>query len=111
MTEKQFEDKVKEYLADQKCWVLKTWSNGIQRKGVPDLLICCDGYFLAVELKAERGKPSDLQIWNIRKIRQAGGIAIVLYPDQFEDFKNLVQMLKSKIIDKRIQYAFDRKGF
>ena len=37
MTEKQFENKVKKFLKEQGCWVLKTWSNGVQRKGVPDL--------------------------------------------------------------------------
>ena len=92
--EKNFENKVKSFLKDQGCWVLKTWSNGVQRSGVPDLLVCCNGYFLGVELKAESGKPSDLQLWNIEKIREAGGIAIVLYPDQFERFRELIDTLK-----------------
>lgn len=90
MKEKQFEQKVKKFLAEQGCWVLKTWSNGIQRDGVPDLLICCNGYFLGVELKAEHGQPSELQLWNIHEIRRAGGMAIVLYPDKFYTFKNLI---------------------
>lgn len=111
MKEKDFEDQVKMYLADQGCWFLKTWSNGVQREGIPDLLVCCNGYFVAVELKAEKGKPTSLQKWNIKNIRKANGVAIVLYPDQFEAFKSLIQMLKSKIIDKRVQYSFDRKGF
>lgn len=92
--EKTFENKVKKFLADNDCWVLKTWSNGIQREGVPDLLVCCNGYFLGVELKNEVGTPSDLQLWNIGKIREAGGIAIVLYPDQFEEFKDIIRRLK-----------------
>lgn len=91
--EKTFETKVKKYLHEWGCWVLKTWSNGVQREGVPDLLVCCNGYFLGIELKAQNGKPSDLQLWNIDKIREAGGIAIVLYPDHFEEFKKLVRCL------------------
>lgn len=94
MREKDFENKVKAYLKDQGCWILKTWSNGVQREGVPDLLICCNGYFVAVELKAENGKPSELQKWNVKKIREAGGIAIILYPKQFEYFKTLIDELK-----------------
>ena len=93
-SEKAFEGRVKKYLKDNGCWVLKTWSNGVQREGVPDLLVCCNGYFLGVELKAEHGKPSDLQKRNIRLIREACGIAIVLYPDQFEAFKELICQLK-----------------
>lgn len=90
MKEKTFENKVKSFLKEKGCWVLKTWSNGIQREGVPDLLVCCKGYFLGVELKAANGKPSQLQLWNIDKIRESGGIALVLYPDKFEDFKVVI---------------------
>jgi hypothetical protein len=96
LKEKAFENKVKEFLKSQNCWVLKTWSNGVQRAGVPDLLVCCNGYFLGVELKAEKGKPSDLQLWNIQKIREAGGIAIVLYPSGFERFKDIIKQLQQE---------------
>lgn len=108
--EKHFENKVKKFLKDQNCWVLKTWSNGVQRSGVPDLLVCCNGYFLGVELKAENGKPSELQLWNIEKIRESGGIAIVLYPDQFESFKEFIDYIKafSTIGDMVEQTGFDR---
>lgn len=91
--EKQFETKVKDFLKSQGVWWLKTWSNGVQRQGVPDLLCCVNGYFVAVELKATKGKPSELQKWNIEKIRDAGGLAIILYPDQFEEFKDLIDIL------------------
>lgn len=92
--EKQFENKVKKYLKDQGCWVLKTWSNGIQREGIPDLLVCWKGYFLGIELKAENGKVSDLQQWNLDQIGKAGGIGIVLYPHDFEEFKDFIERNK-----------------
>lgn len=92
--EKRFENKVKKFLNDEGCWVLKTWSNGVQRKGVPDLLVCCNGRFLGIELKASNGKASDLQLWNVRKINEAGGIAFVLYPDNFDYLKELIYELK-----------------
>lgn len=110
MKEKAFEKQVKEFLKDQGCWVLKTWSNGIQREGVPDLLVCVNGWFVGVELKAANGKPSALQLWNIEQIRAADGIAIVLYPDQFENFKHLINLLLSgNIYSHKLQYTFDRK--
>jgi Holliday junction resolvase len=93
MREKEFEKQVKEYLRGNGCWVLKTWSNGVQREGVPDLLVCCNGYFLGVEVKAENGHPSELQLKNIQWIRKAYGIAIVLYPNQFEEFQYLIRQL------------------
>lgn len=107
--EKAFEEKVKAFLKENNCWYLKTWSNGIQRQGIPDLLICCNSYFLGVELKNETGKPSDLQLWNISKIREAGGIGIVLYPDQFTKFKMLILNMKAGFVplDHYIE-QFDR---
>ena len=94
MTEKQFENQVKAFLKNEKCWFVKTWSNGIQRRGIPDLLVCCNGYFLGVELKAEKGKPSALQVWNLDKIRESKGMGMILYPDDFETFKELIRFLK-----------------
>ena len=87
---------MKAFLKERGCWALKTWSNGVQRQGIPDLLVCCNGFFVGVELKAEKGRPSDLQVWNIEEIRKAGGIAIVLYPDQFERFKDMILELERR---------------
>jgi Holliday junction resolvase len=92
--EKNFENKVKAFLKEQGCWFIKYWAGGeFTKAGVPDLLICCNGHFLGVELKAPKGKPSELQLWNISKINQAGGIGMVLYPKDFEDFKALIHKL------------------
>lgn len=93
MREKAFENKVKGMLKDHNCWTLKTWSNGVQRSGVPDLLVCCNGWFVGVELKADKGKPSDLQRWNLRKIYESGGFAWLLYPDMYDDFVEFIEYL------------------
>lgn len=94
--EKLFEQKVKKFLKDEGCWFLKTWGGGFQRDGIPDLLVCCDGVFMAIELKAPKGVPSELQKWNIREIQKAGGYGFILYPDQFETFKMVVQDIKHR---------------
>ena len=94
--EKNFENRVKKFLKEENCWYLKTWGGGMQRSGIPDLLICCGGFFLAVELKSEDGRGSELQAWNIKIIDESGGISIVLRPNQFERFKKLVRELKKE---------------
>ena len=104
--EKQFENQVKRFLKDNGAWFVKTWSNGIQRKGIPDIIACVNGYFVGIELKAERGKPSELQLWNIAKIRESGGIGIVLYPDQFDMFKRIIKHNFEGF--KSLQYEFDK---
>lgn len=65
------------------------------RAGVPDLLVCCNGRFLGVEIKAENGKPSELQKYHQRLIETAGGIALILYPKDFDLFKELIRKLKN----------------
>ena len=91
--EKRFEKKVRDYLNSNKIWNLKTWSNGVQRKGIPDIIACVNGYFMGIELKAIGNTPSELQQKEIRDIRKSNGVAIVLYPDQFEAFKVLIEQL------------------
>lgn len=88
--EKQYELKIRRFLDNLGAWHLKTYSDGVQRAGVPDILACVKGHFVAIEVKSETGRPTALQVWNIEKIREAGGIAMVLYPDGFDEFKRLM---------------------
>ena len=108
-TEKEFENRVKKWLKEKGCWYLKTWSNGIQRKGIPDLLISVNGFFVGVELKAMDGKPSEIQLYEIEQIRKSNGVAMVLYPDQFDVFKAFMESLMEKENDNYFsgQWIFD----
>jgi hypothetical protein len=93
--EKEFENKIKAYLKEQGCWYIKYWGGGgFTKSGIPDLLICCNGRFIAAEVKSSTGSPTDLQRKKIREIRDAGGIAFVLYPEHFETFKTMIQRIK-----------------
>lgn len=94
-SEKLFENQVKEYLKEEGCWFVKFFANSYTKKGIPDILVCCNGKFIGVEVKAAKGRPSELQIHNLKKIDAAGGYAILLYPDMFDTFKRLVQSIKT----------------
>ena len=92
--EKQFENKVKKFLKDNGCYFIKYWGGAqFTKAGVPDLLVCCYGFFIGVELKASNGTPSPLQIHNLKSIDSAGGFAVLLYPKDFTLFKNFVDCL------------------
>lgn len=84
-----FTEKVIKYLKSlDKCWYYKVFGGGMfQRSGIPDIIGCYNGMFFALELKAENGKPSELQLYNLDKINKAGGYGVLLYPSQFEEFK------------------------
>ncbi|AZK44795.1 VRR-NUC domain-containing protein [Paenibacillus lentus] len=106
-SEKLFEKKVEKHLhaigvyqagtpshrmeTDQIGWFTKIWGGGYQKSGIPDLLCCVNGFFVSVELKASKGRPSDLQKMNTARINRSNGIGIVLYPEGFENFKELMK--------------------
>ena len=60
-------------------WALKVHGGPFQMKGVPDYLCCVRGRFVAIEIKRPdgRGRTSKLQDEIIRRIREAGGVAVV----------------------------------
>lgn len=92
--EKNFENRLKKFLEDEGCWFVKFFANAYTKSGIPDILCCCNGYFVGIEVKAQNGKPSELQKMNIKKINMINGFAVILYPNQFEDFKELIYALK-----------------
>jgi Holliday junction resolvase len=92
--EKNFENKIKDFLDKQGAWYVKFFANRMTKEGIPDILACVNGYFVGIEVKAQNGKPSDLQLYHCEKIRKSGGFAFVLYPSGFDDFKKIVEDLK-----------------
>ena len=48
-----------------------------QRPGILDLIVCYRGYFLGVETKTLKGKPTPRQEEEIERIQRAGGRAVV----------------------------------
>lgn len=79
---------------------MKFFANNFTKSGIPDILACVNGYFVGVEVKAQNGKPSELQLYNIRKIREAGGFAVVLYPSGFDKFKQFILNLNQEIFNR-----------
>ena len=86
-SEKTFENKVKLYLKQKGAYFIKIHGDRFSKVGVPDLIVCYKGLFIGIELKASNGKPSELQLYNLREIEKSGGISYLLYPKDFEKFK------------------------
>lgn len=72
-------------------WFVKIWGGGMQKEGIPDILIGVNGIFISAELKSEKGRPSELQKKNTAMINESGCIGVILYPDGFENFKNIIK--------------------
>lgn len=95
--EKLFENKIKRYLNERGCYEVKYHGNAYSENGTPDILACVNGYFLAIEVKAPEGRPTDLQLYKIECIRKAGGMAFVVYPSGWFKLKDIIDGL---LIDK-----------
>jgi hypothetical protein len=70
--------KVKRILNDIGAYYAMPATGGYGSSGVPDFLICHHGKFVAVECKANGGKPTALQLKHLDDIRKAGGIALLI---------------------------------
>lgn len=98
--EKTFENKIKKFLDAHGAFYVKFFANAYTKSGIPDVLACINGYFVGIEVKAPNGKPSEIQLYNVRKINAAGGFAFVLYPSAFGAFKEFVEGLQRDEFDR-----------
>lgn len=92
--EKTFENKIKAWLKANNCYFVKFFANRMTKSGVPDILASVNGYFVGIEVKAQNGRPSDLQYYNVRKVRESGGFAWIVYPSGFDELKSILIDLK-----------------
>ena len=76
LKEKVVENKIKKWLKDKGYWFFKVHGSIFQPSGIPDILACINGKFVAIEVKrTEGGVVSPLQKAQIAKIKENGGIA------------------------------------
>lgn len=59
-------------------------------RGVPDKLCCINGFFVAIEIKAEKGKLSKLQEFTLKQVKKANGVAMVVSPANWDQAKELL---------------------
>lgn len=93
MKESEIIDKIKEYLKTvEDCFFWKEHGGMYAQTGIPDLIVCLKGKFIALEVKTETGKATVLQEITIRKIRKAGGTAQVVR--SVEEVKAIIEKLR-----------------
>lgn len=98
--EKKFENEVKKWLdALTDTWYFKVHGNGVQSSGIPDIIACVNGDFVALEIKSEVGKLSELQKSKLKRLYEVGGLVYVVKPSNFESVKAGIKCLISKDYD------------
>lgn len=96
MKEQDIQRKIIKYLESVGAYVVKVVASN--KSGTPDILACYRGIFLAIEVKRPETKTnvSELQEYNIKKIKEAGGVAIVSW--DLDAVKATVENINSNLM-------------
>lgn len=92
-SEKNFENRIKAFLKSKNIYFFKMLGCAATKAGVPDLICCVNGHFVAIEVKGEGGRASPLQLLNIKEINDCGGKAVLVYPNEFDKLKGFIEAL------------------
>jgi hypothetical protein len=76
--EKKVKDKCVKLLKAYDAYHFFPATHGYGRSGVPDIICCIAGKFVAIECKAGDNKPTALQEKEMAGIRKQGGTAVVI---------------------------------
>jgi len=95
--EKAVKIKIQAILKDLGAYYAMPIGTGYGNAGVPDFLVCLNGYFIGIEAKAGKGKTTALQDKNLRQIEAAGGYALIVNEDNLPELRSLLlEQMKSK---------------
>lgn len=96
MREKVIENKIKEYLTSKGIYHFKIHGDNFVKPGLPDIVACCNGKFLAIEVKrpGAKNEQSEAQKIHQRNITKSGGV--YLLADNLEDVVDVVDLLEKE---------------
>lgn len=87
--------RLKKHLDEMGIYHFSPFQAGMGRAGIPDVIGCYRGLFVAFECKAGKGKTTALQEREIDAIRTAGGLAFVINEENVDNIKELLKWNKA----------------
>ena len=87
---------VKKVLDDCGAYYFFPVTGGFGRSGVPDIICCIDGKFVALECKAGKNTTTALQDREIDLIRKNKGLALVVNEDTVDTLPEFIQFIKER---------------
>lgn len=100
MKESQFSKQVVKYLKDKGALVNVNTANMFDRVGRSDVECCYKGYWISLELKVGSYQPDPLQISYLQKVRDAGGVGLLLR-DTLDELTTVIYMIDNGVL---VQY-------
>jgi Holliday junction resolvase len=86
--------KVSDILRKYEAYFFFPASNGFGRAGIPDIIACYRGQFIAIECKAGKNTTTALQRRELSAIESAGGYQLVINETNIEQVDAVLQQLK-----------------
>ena len=93
--EAKVKNKIKQILKDYGAYQFSPQTGGYGRSGIPDIIACYQGKFIAVECKAGSNKPTRLQEKELRDICSACGYGMVVNENGIEHFRSFMEGLRT----------------
>lgn len=90
--------KVKKLLDQLRIYYFFPATHGYGRSGVPDIIGCFMGLFVAIECKAGKGQLTGLQELELTKIKAAGGFTFVAREDNIDELKEKLTCLIQELL-------------
>lgn len=87
--------RLKKHLDEMGIYHFSPFQAGMGRAGVPDVICCFEGRFVAFECKAGNNKPTALQEREMNAIRTAKGLAFVINEENVDNIKELLRWTKN----------------
>lgn len=87
--------RLKKHLDAMGIYHFSPFQAGMGRAGIPDVIGCYRGLFVAFECKAGKGKTTALQERELNAIRTAKGLAFVINEENVDNIKELLQWTKN----------------
>lgn len=75
---KRVRDILNAFCANNAGYYFSPPANGYGRQGIPDVICCIQGRFVAIECKAGKGMTTELQDRELRLIRDSGGLTFLI---------------------------------
>ena len=94
--ERKVKEKVVTVLKQHGAYYFFPATYGLGRAGIPDIIGCLDGYFIAIECKAGKGTTTALQERELNRILNAGGYALVVNEKNINQLQEITEWIKNK---------------
>jgi hypothetical protein len=85
---------VKQMLAEYPgVWHFMPFMAGFGRAGVPDIIVCFQNRFIAIETKFGSNKPTPAQKMELKKIHEAFGVAMIINETNLDILEEVLEDL------------------